>query len=46
MAASHKGLGKGLGSLFGDEAQQENTVSRLLIKFPWQSWRKASAGME
>ncbi len=32
MAASHKGLGKGLGSLFGDEAQQENTVSRLNVR--------------
>ena len=32
MAASHKGLGKGLGSLFGDEVQQENTVSRLNVR--------------
>lgn len=32
MAASHKGLGKGLGSLFGDEMPQENTVSRLNVR--------------
>lgn len=32
MAATHKGLGKGLGSLFGDEVPQENTVSRLNVR--------------
>lgn len=32
MAQGHKGLGKGLGSLFGDEMQQENTVSRIKVR--------------
>ncbi len=32
MATGHKGLGKGLGSLFGDETPQENTVSRLNVR--------------
>ena len=32
MAQGHKGLGKGLGSLFGDELQPENTVSRIKVR--------------
>ncbi len=32
MAQGHKGLGKGLGSLFGDELQQENAVSRIKVR--------------